>query len=159
MKPDTRAVCLSGLDHAKWREIEYVAEALISGRRLIEHWQSPLHDHAVMARQHPRDLAGVMLRQQYQAHHPPALVDNIEFRSGLIARVALERHLFTVADSRGLQIIKNPPTKKHPDVEDVLQTLTKSGVITAIQKSQSDTLLRIAALTPRAQLSSLTSSN
>ncbi len=64
--------------------------------------------------------------------------------SGVIARVALERHLFTVADSRNLQIIKNPPNKRHPDVEDVLQTLTKSGVITAIQKSQFDTLFKIA---------------
>jgi len=64
--------------------------------------------------------------------------------SGVIARVALERHLFTVADSRSLQIITNPPTKKHPDVEDVLQTLTKSGVLTAIQKSQFDTLFKIA---------------
>jgi hypothetical protein len=52
--------------------------------------------------------------------------------------------LFTVADSRKLSIIKNPPTKKHPDVEDVLQTLQKSGVITAIQKSQFDSLFKVA---------------
>jgi len=35
--------------------------------------------------------------------------------SGVIARVALERHLFTVADSRSLQVIKNPPNKRYPD--------------------------------------------
>jgi hypothetical protein len=61
--------------------------------------------------------------------------------SGVIARVALERYLFTVADSRQLSI---PTTKKHPSVEDVLQTLQKAGVITAIQKSQFDSLFKIA---------------
>lgn len=64
--------------------------------------------------------------------------------SGVIARVALERHLFTVADSRKLSITTNPPSKKHPDVEDVLQTLQKNGVITPIQKSQFDSLFKIA---------------
>jgi hypothetical protein len=64
--------------------------------------------------------------------------------SGVIARVALERHLFTVADSRKLSITTNPPSKKHPDVEDVLQTLQKKGVITAVQKSQFDSLFKIA---------------
>jgi hypothetical protein len=64
--------------------------------------------------------------------------------SGVIARVALERHLFTVADSRKLAILKNPPNKKHPDAEDVLQTLQKNGVVTAIQKSQFDSLFKVA---------------
>jgi hypothetical protein len=64
--------------------------------------------------------------------------------SGVIARVALERHLFTVADSRKLSIATNPPSKKHPDIEDVLQTLQKNGVITAIQKSQFDSLFKVA---------------
>ena len=64
--------------------------------------------------------------------------------SGVIARVALERHLFTVADSRKLPIATNPPSKKHPDVEDALQTLQKDGIITAIQKSQFDSLFKIA---------------
>jgi hypothetical protein len=62
----------------------------------------------------------------------------------VIARVALERHLFTVADSRKLSIAANPPSKKNPDVEDALQTLQKGGVITAIQKSQFDSLFKIA---------------
>jgi inorganic triphosphatase YgiF len=64
--------------------------------------------------------------------------------AGVIARIALERHLFTVADSRSLPIIKNPPNKRHPDVEDVLQTLQKNSLITAIQKSQFDSLFKIA---------------
>lgn len=64
--------------------------------------------------------------------------------SGVIARVALERHLYTGADARKLHIAVNPPNKRHPDVEDVMQTLQKSGVITAIQKSQLDSLLKVA---------------
>jgi hypothetical protein len=64
--------------------------------------------------------------------------------SGVIARVALERHLYTVADVRKLQIVVNPPSKKHPDVEDVMQTLQRNGVITAIQKSQLDSLFKVA---------------
>jgi hypothetical protein len=64
--------------------------------------------------------------------------------SGVIARVALERHLSTVADSRKLPIAKNPPSKKHPDVEDLLQTLQKNGVVTAVQKAQFDSLFKIA---------------
>lgn len=64
--------------------------------------------------------------------------------SGVIARVALERHLFMVADARQVPIIKNPPTKKHPDFEDVLQSLQKGGVITAVQKSQFDALFKVA---------------
>ncbi len=64
--------------------------------------------------------------------------------SGVIARVALERHLFTVADVRQVPITKNPPTKKHPDIEDVLQALQKNGIITAVQKSQFDSLFKVA---------------
>jgi hypothetical protein len=64
--------------------------------------------------------------------------------SGVIARVALERHLYTVVDSRSITIIKNPSHKKHADLEDVMQTLQKSGVITAIQKSQLDGLFKVA---------------
>jgi hypothetical protein len=64
--------------------------------------------------------------------------------AGMVARVALERHLFTVADSRSLAIIKNPPNKKAADMEDILQTLQKASVITAIQKSQFDSLFKVA---------------
>lgn len=64
--------------------------------------------------------------------------------AGVIARVALERHLFTVADARQVPITKNPPTKKHADFEDVLQSLQKAGIITAVQKSQFDSLFKVA---------------
>jgi hypothetical protein len=64
--------------------------------------------------------------------------------SGVIARVALERHLFTVADANQVAIAKNPPNKKHADVEDVLQSLHKQGVINAIQKYQFDSLFKLA---------------
>ena len=64
--------------------------------------------------------------------------------SGVVARVALEHHLFCVIEARSLQIIVNPPTKKKPDVEDVLSTLVKANVITAVQKAHFDSLFKIA---------------
>jgi hypothetical protein len=64
--------------------------------------------------------------------------------SGVVARVALERHLFTVADERGLIIVRNPPSKKKPDVDDVLNTLTKANIITAIQRAHLNSLFSIA---------------
>jgi hypothetical protein len=63
--------------------------------------------------------------------------------SGVIARVALERHLFTVADQRGTVITVNPPHKKKPEAQDAIVSLRKAGVITAIQQSQLETLLKI----------------
>jgi hypothetical protein len=62
--------------------------------------------------------------------------------SGVVARVALERHLYTVVDSRNMTIIRHPPQKKHADLEDVMQTLQKGSVITAIQKAQLDGLFK-----------------
>lgn len=64
--------------------------------------------------------------------------------SGMIARVALERHLFTVADARSLTIAMNPPSKKHPDASDVVNTLSKAGVITPVQRSHIEALLAVA---------------
>jgi hypothetical protein len=64
--------------------------------------------------------------------------------SGVIGRVALERHLWTVADSRGLTAVKNPPTKKVADVSDLINTLVKEGVITQMQRSHVDSLFAIA---------------
>jgi hypothetical protein len=64
--------------------------------------------------------------------------------AGVVARVALERHLFCVADLRSVQIIVNPPTKRKPDVEDVLGTLIKANVITPVQKAHFDSLFKIA---------------
>ena len=63
--------------------------------------------------------------------------------SGVIARVALERHLFTVADQRGIVITVNPPHKKKPEAQDTIVSLRKAGVITAIQQSQLETLFKI----------------
>ena len=64
--------------------------------------------------------------------------------SGVVARVGLERHLFTVIESRGLSIQLNPPTKKKPTAGDALATLHAANVITAIQKSELDSLFTIA---------------
>ena len=63
--------------------------------------------------------------------------------SGIIGRVALERHLFNVADSKQVAIRVNPPTKKKPDIQDVINRLEKSGVITPIQKSEIESLFKI----------------
>jgi hypothetical protein len=63
---------------------------------------------------------------------------------GVIGRVAFERHLWTVADSRTLSVAKNPPTKKVADVSDLLNTLVKESVITQVQRSQIDSLFAVA---------------
>jgi hypothetical protein len=63
--------------------------------------------------------------------------------SGVVARVALERHLLTVAESKTIQIEKNPPNKAKIDASDVLNALRKNGVVNAIQKSDLETLFRI----------------
>jgi protein-tyrosine-phosphatase len=64
--------------------------------------------------------------------------------AGVVARVALERHLFTLAQTRKLTIELNPPTKKKATASDVLATLSKSDVITAIQRSELEGLFTIA---------------
>ena len=63
--------------------------------------------------------------------------------SGVVARVALDRHLFTVAESRQIPIEKHPPSKAKADVADVLNTLKKRDVLTAIQKSELESLFTI----------------
>jgi hypothetical protein len=64
--------------------------------------------------------------------------------AGVIARVALERHLFTVIDVRKLPMIVNPPTKKKAEASDALITLVKNSVINAIQRSELESLFTIA---------------
>ena len=64
--------------------------------------------------------------------------------SGIIARVALERHLYTVIQARKLTTILNPPTKKKAGTEDLLNTLQQNGVITAVQRSQLRSLFDVA---------------
>ncbi len=63
--------------------------------------------------------------------------------SGVVARVALERHLFTVADDHSIEVKPNPPTKKKPEAQDVLNVLAKQNLITAIQKSELELLFKI----------------
>jgi hypothetical protein len=62
--------------------------------------------------------------------------------SGIVARVALERHIRTVAEARNIVIVRNPPNKPHDDFGDVTTTLMKNGVITSHQKSELDLLYR-----------------
>src|SRR5262249_51988064 len=62
--------------------------------------------------------------------------------SGIIARVALERHIRTVTDTRNIVIIRNPLNKSHADFTDVTTTLLKNSIITSHQKSELDLLYR-----------------
>ena len=62
--------------------------------------------------------------------------------SGVIARVALERHLRTVVASRSLVIPTNRPNQL--PVADILSTLVKANVITPVQRSQFDSLFSVA---------------
>jgi hypothetical protein len=70
--------------------------------------------------------------------------DAIIRAAGVVARVALERHLWTVSDRRALTVTKNPPTKKHADVSDLLHTLVREAVITQVQRSHLDSLFAVA---------------
>jgi hypothetical protein len=63
--------------------------------------------------------------------------------AGTIGRVALERHLFNVADAKNVPVIVNPPTKKNADTQDVINSLEKAGVITKIQKAEIEGLFKI----------------
>jgi hypothetical protein len=64
--------------------------------------------------------------------------------SGVIGRVALERHLWTVVESRGITVTRNPPSKRKPEVSDLLNTMVRENVITPIQRSQLDSLFSVA---------------
>jgi hypothetical protein len=62
--------------------------------------------------------------------------------SGVVARVALERHLLTVADTHSVAVTSSSPTKKLT-AQDVLNALGKQSVITPIQKSELESLFKI----------------
>ncbi len=63
--------------------------------------------------------------------------------SGVLARLALERHLWTVADSRSIAVAVNPPSKRKADAQDVMNSLAASDVITGVQKSQLEALFKV----------------
>jgi hypothetical protein len=70
--------------------------------------------------------------------------DEVLLRAGgVVGRVALERHLWTVIDSHGITVALNPPTKKKADTQDLLTNLVKASVITPIQKFEMDGLFAI----------------
>ena len=62
---------------------------------------------------------------------------------GVVARVALERHLWTVVESHGIPVVTNPPKKKKADMQDLLTTLVKESIATPIQKSELDSLFAV----------------
>lgn len=64
--------------------------------------------------------------------------------AGVVARVALERHLLTTLDSRSIAVEKNPPQKKKAEAADALLTLARHNLITPIQRSELQTLFAIA---------------
>jgi hypothetical protein len=63
--------------------------------------------------------------------------------SGVIARIALERHLWTVANDRGVAVVKNPPHKRNADVQDLLTALVNASVITGVQRSHFESLFSV----------------
>jgi hypothetical protein len=63
--------------------------------------------------------------------------------SGFITRIALERHLLTVANSRSIIIELNPPKKKTHNTNDILTSLAKHNIINPIQKSELESLFTI----------------
>jgi hypothetical protein len=70
--------------------------------------------------------------------------DTIVRASGIVGRVALERHIRTVAEQHPeITIIKNPPGKAHADFSDYTLSLKKADVITEVQRARLDTLYRI----------------
>jgi hypothetical protein len=69
--------------------------------------------------------------------------ESIVRAAGVIARVALERHLLTIAESKSITIEKHPPHKIKQDTADIINTLQKHLVITAIQKSELETQFKI----------------
>jgi hypothetical protein len=62
--------------------------------------------------------------------------------SGIVARVALERHMRTVADTRNIVIVRNPPNKPNDGFTDITNSLKNNGVITTHQKEELDLLYR-----------------
>ncbi len=64
--------------------------------------------------------------------------------SGVVARVALERHLWTLIETHGIPVHRNPPSKKKPDTQDLLTTLVKANILNPVQKSELDSLFTIA---------------
>lgn len=70
--------------------------------------------------------------------------DEIPLRvAGMLTRVALERHMLTVAEGHSIKIILNPSNKKKHDFNDILNSLEKASAITAIQKSELQSLFKI----------------
>jgi hypothetical protein len=63
--------------------------------------------------------------------------------SGVVARVALERHIRTVAEERNVTILKKSPHKVHPDFSDITLSLSRASVITEVQRARLETLYKI----------------
>jgi hypothetical protein len=63
--------------------------------------------------------------------------------AGFITRIALERHLLTIADTRSIIIELNPPNKKTHNTNDILTSLVKHSVINPIQRSELESLFTI----------------
>ncbi len=62
--------------------------------------------------------------------------------SGVVARVAIERHLLTVADTHVVVVTPSSPSKKVM-AQDILNSLAKQNVISPLQKSELEGLFKI----------------
>ncbi|HXN23393.1 MAG TPA: DUF4145 domain-containing protein [Candidatus Dormibacteraeota bacterium] len=92
------------------------------------------------------ELSFVVAADEFETAHnllQSSREETIIRASGVIARVALERHFRTVAQERNVTIIKNSATKAHPDFTDMTLSLKKADVITEVQRARLDMLYRI----------------
>ena len=63
--------------------------------------------------------------------------------AGAVAGVSLERHLHTLATSKNITVVKNPPTKPKAGFSDYLTSLKKAGFLDGARRKQFETLYEI----------------
>jgi hypothetical protein len=124
-------------DYREFRESFATARGLVVGS--LERQKSLEYDALIQ-------LSSALVSDEFETAHQLFEAskgdESILRAAGTIGRVALERHLFTVAEARNITIEINPPTKK-ATANDVINTLDKAGVITKIQKSEIESLFKV----------------
>ena len=63
--------------------------------------------------------------------------------AGAVAGVALERHVHTLANTKGVKVESHPSSKTKPDFSDYLNALKKADVINEVQKKQFEALYQV----------------
>ena len=63
--------------------------------------------------------------------------------AGVVAGVALERHVHLLAEKNNIEVKVNPPTKPKAEFSDYLASLKKADIINEVQRKQLDALYQI----------------